>query len=80
MHGGYSFKIKDTQFDLRGSIFNVLNTTYLINAQNNDALTAYVYENTALRYPFSQRNFDAASASVYPGLGFRTNFSLRVRF
>ncbi|MFM1932674.1 MAG: hypothetical protein RL226_1977, partial [Bacteroidota bacterium] len=80
LHAGYNFKVKETHFEIRGSVFNALNTKYLINAQNNDALTDYLYNDQALRYPFSQRNFDAASASVYPGYGFRTNFSIRVRF
>jgi hypothetical protein len=31
-------------------------------------------------YAFSENNFDAASASVYMGYGFRSNFSVRVRF
>ncbi|MDG2209135.1 MAG: hypothetical protein P8K81_04005, partial [Flavobacteriales bacterium] len=66
--------------DFRLSAFNILNTVYLSNAQNNDAFGQYYFNDPGRKYAFSQNNFDAGSASVYMGYGFRTNFSVRVRF
>jgi hypothetical protein len=86
LHAGYSFKVKESQIDVRLSGFNLLNTVYIINAQNNDALAFYLYRgedgnyNDNLRYYFDENNFDAASTSVYMGLGSRGNISVRVRF
>ncbi|MEC7654071.1 MAG: hypothetical protein VX548_03910 [Bacteroidota bacterium] len=60
-------------------MYNILNTTYLINAQNNDPHGEW-YFNNGQTYAFTENNFDAASASVYMGYGFRMNFSVRVRF
>lgn len=85
-HAGYSFKVKDSQVDLRVSGFNLLNTLYIINAQNNDGFAYFLYRgedgryNDDLRYYFDENNFDAASASVFMGYGSRGNVSLRVRF
>jgi hypothetical protein len=58
----------------------VLNKVYIINAQNNDALSEVFYRKPQETYPFSENNFDASSASVYMGYGVRSNFSIRVRF
>lgn len=86
LHAGYSFKVKDSQIDLRLSGFNLLNTIYIINAQNNDVFPFYLYRgdngqyNDQLRYNFTESNFDASSASVYMGYGARGNLSIRVRF
>ena len=80
LHAGYTMDFKDAQIDYRFSIFNVLNTTYLINAQNNDAYGEWYFAQSNRTYAFTENNFDAASASVYMGYGLRTNFSIRVRF
>lgn len=80
LHTGYSFDLKESQIDVRLSVFNVLNKVYIINAQNNDALSEVFYRNPQETYPFSENNFDASSASVYMGYGLRSNFSVRVRF
>lgn len=68
-HSGYSYKIKDYIVSLRFNILNVLNTTYIATAQNNDS-----YNGASLK------DFDAKSASVYMGMGRRFNISLGVQF
>ncbi|MDG1262338.1 MAG: TonB-dependent receptor [Flavobacteriales bacterium] len=86
LHAGYTWNVKESQFDLRVSAFNVLNTLFIINAQNNDIFPFYLYQgdngeyDDRLRYHFTESNFDAQSASVYMGYGARGNISLRVRF
>jgi hypothetical protein len=80
IHGGYGFDWKESKIDLRLSIFNALNTIYIINAQNNDTNALPFYRNAGDRYSFRQNNFDASSASIYMGQGARANFSIRVRF
>ena len=79
LHTGYTMKLNESQIDYRLSMYNILNTTYLINAQNNDPHGEW-YFNNGQTYAFTENNFDAASASVYMGYGFRMNFSVRVRF
>ena len=80
LHTGYNMDIGGSNVDFRLSAFNILNTVYLSNAQNNDAFGQYYFNDPGRKYAFSQNNFDAGSASVYMGYGFRTNFSVRVRF
>ena len=80
IHAGYNFDWGTSNFDIRLSLFNVLNTTYINNAQNNDAFGQYYFTDTDRRYAFATNNFDAASAAVYMGPGFQSNLSLRVRF
>jgi hypothetical protein len=80
LHAGYNVDYKGTNIDFRLSAFNILNTVYLSNAQNNDAYGEWYFTETNRKYAFSENNFDAGSASVYMGYGFRTNFSIRVRF
>ena len=80
LHAGYNIDYKGTNIDFRLSAFNILNTVYLSNAQNNDAYGEWYFTDTDRKYAFSENNFDAGSASVYMGYGFRTNFSIRVRF
>jgi hypothetical protein len=80
LHTGYTMTLNGNQVDFRLSLFNVLNTTYLINAQNNDPYGENYFTDSERTYAFTQNNFDAASASVYMGYGFRSNFSVRVRF
>lgn len=80
IHAGYGFDLKKSKVDFRLSLFNALNTVYIINAQNNDTNALPFYRNENDRYSFRQNNFDASSASVYMGQGARMNFSVRVRF
>ncbi len=80
IHAGYGFDLKESKIDFRLSVFNALNTIYIINAQNNDVNALPFYRNANDRYSFRQNNFDASSASVYMGQGARMNFSVRVRF
>lgn len=68
IHLGYGFKVnKKVQFDLRGSVFNVLNAFFITDATNNGITT------------FGQ-NFDATSAAVYVGMGRRFNTSLTITY
>ncbi len=73
LHTGYSFKLKFSErmrFDLRFSLLNALNTTYIWDATNNDPYS-----------PYSEfQSFDARSATVFFGLGRRFNTSLRITF
>jgi hypothetical protein len=80
IHAGYNVDFGETNWDIRLSLFNVLNTIYINNAQNNDAFGQYYFTDSDRRYAFATNNFDAASSSVYMGPGFQSNFSLRVRF
>ena len=80
LHMGYTMDLEESQIDFRFSAFNVLNTVYLVNAQNNDPYGEWNFTDPNRTYAFTENNFDAASASVYMGYGFRTNFSVRVRF
>ena len=80
VHAGYNMNLGSSNLDIRLSVFNVLNTAYLSNAQNNDAFGEWYFTNPNRKYAFSENNFDAGSASVYMGYGFRTNLSIRVRF
>ena len=80
LHMGYTMDLNESQIDFRLSMFNILNTIYLVNAQNNDPYGEWNFTDTNRTYAFTENNFDAASASVYMGYGFRSNFSIRVRF
>lgn len=80
LHVGYTLDMDESQIDFRFSAFNVLNTIYLVNAQNNDPYGEWNFTDPNRTYAFTENNFDAASASVYMGYGFRSNFSVRVRF
>jgi hypothetical protein len=80
LHMGYTLDMDESQVDFRFSAFNVLNTVYLVNAQNNDPYGEWNFTDPNRTYAFTENNFDAASASVYMGYGFRSNFSIRVRF
>jgi iron complex outermembrane receptor protein len=68
VHLGYGFRWQKVRFDLRGSLFNVLNTVYISDALNNDTFIS------------PNQNFDAQSASVFMGLGIRYNTSLTLTF
>ncbi len=67
-HTGYGFKVKGKYVGLRFNVLNVLNTTYVSDAQNND------------RFIQSFNDYDAKSASVFFGQGRRWTTSLQVTF
>ena len=66
-------QIRRIPANVRLSFLNVLNTTYIVNAQNNDATGEWYYRDEVTRYPIFENNFDAASSAVYMGYGARTN-------
>ena len=70
-HAGYGKEIRGVRYDLRGSVFNVLNSVFITDANNND-LNA-LYNNKAY-------NFDASSAGVFFGQGRWFNVSLSATF
>jgi outer membrane receptor for Fe3+-dicitrate len=70
-HAGYGKEWKNVRWDLRGSVFNVLNSVYITDANNND--TYPLYNNKAY-------NFDASSAGVFFGQGRWFNVSLSATF
>ncbi len=80
LHLGYTMDYNDSKIDFRLSAFNLLNKVYIMSGQNNGALADWYFRDPNRQYAFTENNFDAASASVYMGYGFRTNFSVRVRF
>jgi iron complex outermembrane recepter protein len=67
-HAGYSFKWEKIRLDLRASVLNLLNTTYISDASNNDDFTTTTKDN------------DAKSAAVFYGMGRRFNTSLTLSF
>lgn len=69
LHGGYRFHYAGMLLDFKINILNVLNTTYISDARNNDPYISG-----------SQNNFDAASASVFFGMGRRLTSSLKISF
>jgi len=66
-HAGYSWWIKNLGFQLRASVLNALDDSYVTDAQNNDS---YLSQKT--------NGFNANSASVFMGMGRRFNISLRI--
>lgn len=70
-HAGYGLEWNKVRWDLRGSVFNVLNSVFITDANNND-LNA-LYNNKAY-------NFDASSAGVFFGQGRWFNVSLSATF
>jgi iron complex outermembrane recepter protein len=68
LHAGYSFKVSKIKFDIRGSVLNLLNTTYVSDASNNDEYTTVTKDN------------DAKSAAVFFGMGRRFSTSLTISF
>jgi hypothetical protein len=69
-HAGYKFKFKSlekTYFNIKLSVYNVLDEMYISDAKNNDQYSTM---------PFSE--FDAKSATVFFGMGRRFNVSLKV--
>ena len=71
LHAGYGKEIRGVRYDLRGSVFNVLNSVFITDARNND--TFALYNNKAF-------NFDASSAGVFFGQGRWFNVSLSATF
>lgn len=69
LHAGYGFKYRGVKFNIRGSVLNLLDETYITDADNNDK---YVGQ--------SFNDFDAKSAAVFFGLGRRFNLSLQLTF
>ena len=67
-HAGYRFDYQKVFIDLKFNILNVLNTTYISDARNNDPYTQNI------------NNFDAASASVFFGMGRRFTTSFKLSF
>ena len=59
VHVGYRFKFGEYPANVRLSFLNVLNTTYIVNAQNNDATGEWYYRDEVTRYPIFENNFDA---------------------
>jgi hypothetical protein len=70
-HAGYGKEFNGVRWDLRGSVFNVLNSVFITDARNND-LNA-LYNNKAY-------NFDSSSAGVFFGQGRWFNVSLSATF
>jgi outer membrane receptor protein involved in Fe transport len=58
--------MKDIGFELRGSIINLLDNTFITDAQNNDP------------YLTHSSTFDANSAGVYFGMGRTATISLKI--
>ena len=71
LHAGYGKEWNGVRWDLRGSVFNVLNSVFITDANNND-LNA-LYNNKAY-------NFDASSAGVFFGQSRWFNVSLSATF
>jgi iron complex outermembrane receptor protein len=70
-HAGYGKEISGVRYDIRGSVFNVLNSVFITDARNNDPNA--LYNNDA-------NNFDASSAGVFFGQGRWFNVSLSATF
>ena len=69
LHTGYTFVInKKTKLKFRLSVLNLLNESYISDAQNNDSYNA------------SYSDFDAKSAGVFFGMGRRFNLSAQLLF
>ncbi len=66
VHAGYTWRMKDIGFELRASIINLLDNTFITDAQNNDP------------YLVHSSTFDANSAGVYFGMGRTATVSLKI--
>lgn len=67
VHAGYRWKFENSSLNLRGNLFNALNTLYISDARNNYHLDG-------------SKDFDANSATVFIGQGIRFNVSLGYQF
>ncbi len=65
-HAGYTFNFDQKRLRFGVSVFNILNTFYVTDAQNNDTFTRFT----------NTQNFDAGSASIFPGPQRRVNLSI----
>ncbi len=68
LHAGYRLKLEKTALSFRANVFNLLNTTYILDGTNNR------------NFDESESNFNAQSASVFFGQGIRFNVSLGFEF
>jgi outer membrane receptor protein involved in Fe transport len=68
-HAGFVFQLtQEHNLDIKLSVLNLLDESYISDAQNND------------KYNSSFQDFDAKSAGVFFGLGRRYNISATFRF
>ena len=65
-HAGYTWRVKEIGFQIRGSLLNALNSSFVTDAQNNDPFLV------------NSSNFDANSAGVFLGMGRRFNLSFKI--
>jgi iron complex outermembrane receptor protein len=75
-HAGYGKEIRGVRYDIRGSVFNVLNSIYITDANNNDTYALYNNKD----YSTSDNSFNASSAGVFFGQGRWFNVSLSATF
>ncbi|MGC9344222.1 MAG: hypothetical protein ACP5E3_16080, partial [Bacteroidales bacterium] len=68
-HMGYRFKLGKNYIQLRGNVLNILNSTYIATAQNNDPYNGQSFN-----------DFDAKSAAVFFGMGRRYSLSIQYNF
>lgn len=66
LHAGWTIKLKKMDISLRASVLNVLDRTYISDADNNAVS--------------GSQNFDAGSAEVFVGLGRRWTATVGVKF
>lgn len=72
VHSGYRFHlnpIEKVTFGIKFSVLNILDTSYIWDATNNDGYSPYTY-----------KDFDAKSATVFFGMGRRYNLSFKITF
>lgn len=70
LNAGYTWRVNKLRMSFRVSMTNVLNTTYISDATNNDQ---YIYGT-------SPNDFDVNSAAVFLGLGRRFNTTFSITF
>ena len=69
LHAGYKFNLTPkNKLDIKCSILNLFDKTYISDAQNNDPYNA------------DYQDFDAKSSGVFFGLGRRYNISIKINF
>ena len=66
VHAGWTIKLKKMDVSLRASVLNVLDATYISDAENNAVS--------------GSQNFDAGSAEVFMGMGRRWTATIGVKF
>jgi hypothetical protein len=75
-HAGYGKEIRGVRYDIRGSVFNVLNSIFITDANNNDTYALYNNKD----YSDTENSFNASSAGVFFGQGRWFNVSLSATF